>query len=329
MAEASIIYARSEYKTVLVSTFFWGAHAVLYLIAIYTLLTSKAGWRAHVGQTLYVTLLFASATAYMSFTVTWIYQEIVLNANFPGGIVEFYVENFNSTAPLLGNVFFVITNFLADGLLLWRTWVVWNKRWTIVVFPALVFAGSTAMSILTVYQIAKPNTPLFSQSALQWSLPCFSLSIALNLILTLMIVSRLLWAQRRIRHAVGPDHASGYFGIAAMVVESAALYSFSSIIFIATYSQNVNDVFSVFLPLQVHMMCISPLLIIIRVAQGRAFTEDVVTGATASMSFARNTTEREDSSRVTKQSGPSEMRSWPSEHSTATAGSESKLDFVV
>ncbi|EJD50116.1 hypothetical protein AURDEDRAFT_112270 [Auricularia subglabra TFB-10046 SS5] len=252
---------------------------------MHTLFTTKGGWKRQLAQIIYVVLLFGSATAFMICTIAWIYQEIITHAD---DTLEFYTTHFNTTAPLLGNVFFIITNFLADSLLLWRTWVVWGRRWVVVLPPGILLAASTAMSMLTVYQIAQPNTPLFSSTTLPMILPYFSLSISLNLILTLMIVTKLLLARRSIHRAVGEEHGRAYVGVAAMVVESAALYSVSSIVFIATYAQNLSVVFSVFLPLQVHMMCISPLLIIIRVAKGRAFTQHTVTAASSGpgISFA-------------------------------------------
>lgn len=288
MSSDSIPYTRGEYITIVAATFSWGFHAALFLVAMHTLFTTKGGWKRQLTQIVYVVLLFGSATAYMVCTIAWVYQEIIVHAS---DTLEFYQTHFNTTAPLLGNVFFIITNFLADSLLLWRTWVVWNRRWLVIVPPAVLLAASTAMSMLTVYQIAQPNTPLFTRASVQMILPYFSLSVSLNLILTLMIVTKLLLARRNMHLAVGKDHGKAYVGVAAMVVESAALYSVSSIIFIATFSSNLSTVFSVFLPLQVHMMCISPILIIIRVAKGRAFTQHTVAAASSGpgMSFARAT----------------------------------------
>ena len=57
--------------------------------------------------------------------------------------------------------------------------------------------------------------------------------------------------------------------IASMLVESAMLYAVTGLIFIITYAINSN-VQNLVLPVLSQMVCISPELIILRVAMGRA-----------------------------------------------------------
>ena len=73
----------------------------------------------------------------------------------------------------------------------------------------------------------------------------------------------------RAKRAVGREHAATYMSIASMFIESAMPYAVTGLIFIITYAINSN-VQNLVLPVLSQMVCISPELIILRVAMGRA-----------------------------------------------------------
>ena len=104
------------------------------------------------------------------------------------------------------------------------------------------------MSICLLVQISQPSLSLWS--SLNFSLPFFSLSLSLNIIVAIMIVTRLLLERRKIISALGRQHARQYVGIAMMIIESAALYSIFSITFLGLYGANhpVQNVFLQILP---------------------------------------------------------------------------------
>jgi hypothetical protein len=99
-----------------------------------------------------------------------------------------------------------------------------------------------------------------------------------NLILTTLIMFRLWRMSRYVKDALGDSHARAYTSIAAMMAESAAPYSICGIIFIATFAANSPGQ-NLFLPPLGQVMCLSPELIIWRVASGRAWSEHT-TGVT-------------------------------------------------
>lgn len=121
----------------------------------------------------------------------------------------------------------------------------------------------------------------------------FSLSIALNILLTLAIVTKLLIVRRRIKHhAADSERLAQYVTVSAMMVESAALYAVCGILFLVPWGLK-NTVEQLVLPtlgqaevrfvsayflncsfLTRSMQSLAPLLIIVRVAQGRAWSSD-------------------------------------------------------
>ena len=91
------------------------------------------------------------------------------------------------------------------------------------------------MGILFIYETALPGF-LTSQYTfgLNVTLSYFSISLALNVLLTLMIVARLVWHSRNIKNAMGTSTgATGlYKAVATMLVESYALYAVTFLLYI-------------------------------------------------------------------------------------------------
>lgn len=66
----------------------------------------------------------------------------------------------------------------------------------------------------------------------------WSLSLSLNVIFTVVIVLRILLYRRRIVRALGSAHGKQYLTIAAMIIESASIFTVAALIFIITYVVN-------------------------------------------------------------------------------------------
>ncbi|RPD60192.1 hypothetical protein L226DRAFT_571168 [Lentinus tigrinus ALCF2SS1-7] len=228
--------------------------------------TSKNSW----FLVAFVLAMFVTGTVNFACNTRMTQLMFVNNRGFDGGPMAWFFANYAMDTNTAGNAGYVIGNFLADALLLWRTYVVWNTIW-VIIFPGLVFLGSTAMSFLTLYQASRPDASLWTHTTVQFSLPYFSISISLNILLTLLLVGRLYYMSARAKRAIGREHAATYSSIASMLIESAVPYAIAGLIFIITYARNSN-VQNLALPVLGQIMCISPEIIILRVAMGRAVT---------------------------------------------------------
>lgn len=66
------------------------------------------------------------------------------------------------------------------------------------------------------------------------------IAVGMNIIYTVLIVGRLYAVRKQVRDALGREHSRMYTSVAAMVVESAALYSVPGVIYIAAFSAHSN-----------------------------------------------------------------------------------------
>ncbi|EJD51707.1 hypothetical protein AURDEDRAFT_159444 [Auricularia subglabra TFB-10046 SS5] len=262
---ASTLYiAHNNFFSVILGSMFYGIHFVLSLVTLHYLWRSN--WRLiNWGLVSYVITLFICSTLYLAGSIHWRMRMFVDDRGYPGGPALFYIEQFSQPETILSNSAYIVINFLADGLLLWRCWVIYNRSWRVVFIPILAFLASSVLSAIVTYTIAQPGTVFATQTAMRVTLPYFALSMSLNMLLTLMIAAKLLSARAEFaRH-----HAQVFTSIISMLVESAALYAVFSIAFIVTYTLK-DALFNVVLHIQAQIMCICPLLILIRVARGRA-----------------------------------------------------------
>ena len=89
------------------------------------------------------------------------------------------------------------------------------------------------MNIISTFQISQPEDSFWKTTAIDFSLPYLSISVALNVFLTLIIAIRLILHAKETRTALGIDGIGGLcMAIIAMLVESCALYAVSSLLVI-------------------------------------------------------------------------------------------------
>ena len=85
------------------------------------------------------------------------------------------------------------------------------------------------------YQTSRPAISAWAANANKFGTPYLSISISLNILLTLMIVTRLVLHTRNNRAALGASGGIGglYKAIVTVLIESCALYAVSSLLIVA------------------------------------------------------------------------------------------------
>lgn len=228
----------------------------------------------------------------------------------PGPVGYFFLL---STKPVgyVSAMFLFMNNWLADGLLLYRCYVIYTMNYWVVAFPCLMFLASVAMGVAFIYQLSRPDSiTRNSLSVAHFGTPFISISLALNLILTLMIVIRLVWHNRNVRKALGTSSGIGGMckAVATILIESYALYAINFILYIRP-SGAVSVFQLLFWPILAETQVIAPFLITIRVANQRALTgEAIASGNPGSIQFRSRGELTDDSSTL------------PGEYTTSSVG---------
>ena len=106
--------------------------------------------------------------------------------------------------------------------------------------PNLLCVYILVLSVLTLVQSALPGANLWTHITFSFAVPYWSLSISINILLTLLIVIRLVTIRNRLRAALGVQHAQTYTSLIAVIVESASIYSTLGLIYIVAFARNWN-----------------------------------------------------------------------------------------
>jgi hypothetical protein len=272
---ASLWYEQSNYRATHLAAVAYGLHvAVFATVTYYTLQLRSTGNKGHlwIFWLIFNSLQFAFGTINLACSIAFNENAWINDRQFPGGPFSYLVEEGNLPFVTLGNVASILASFLSDGMLVYRAGVLWNFAWYIVVPPALFFIACIILSIMTVIQLALPNVALP-----QLSLAVWIVLMLLPMWLTALISGRILYHRKTMRDVLGPEYASQYAGIVAIVVESALPFTIISIILLGLFGDR-NTAQNLFIPLMVQFECIAPEMIILRVVMGRAWTKGTMSG---------------------------------------------------
>lgn len=159
----------------------------------------------------------------------------------------------------------------------------------------------TVLAVIQVVVSGEPDGNFFGIKTIEIGVSYYAISICMNIVLTVLICVRLLRVSKQISSVLDEEAASAYTSAAAILVESAAFYSASGIMFLIPYALQLQvgilfgqiwtkmsvRLFRIlyYTPSSIDFQVICPLLIILRVVNGRAWKDDILT-TTAPLEFA-------------------------------------------
>ncbi|KAG0699117.1 hypothetical protein DFH29DRAFT_938111 [Suillus ampliporus] len=218
----------------------------------------------------YVAFLFVVGTVYVVFNAQITQMGFINNRLYPGGPGAY--EEATSSAPL--NTAFVVSDWCADILMIWRCTVVYRDtkiHRIIIGLGSILFLGAVICGTLWLVIVSTPAQAASGWMSFSLLFPYLCFSLAINIFISLLTVIRLLYHRHRISKVLGSGHGAIYASFAAMIIESAAIYSICSLLYLIPYALN-SPIAYAFMQLLGEAQVIAPLLIIYRVAEGKAWT---------------------------------------------------------
>ncbi|KAJ7121963.1 hypothetical protein C8R43DRAFT_1032688 [Mycena crocata] len=223
-------------STLWVSTFLYGIYLVLFCRCMYIFSRGRKQFTLQISAILMFTLstatviifLLQGATAYGNAAVS----------------LGLRLERLQ----IAGAIVYVTNNLLADALLIYRCYVIWNTVW-IIVAPVILLVATMILG----YSI---QLPLF-----------FILSLTINLFVPTLVAGRLWWVVRRIRGPSGEVTRRKGRNAMIIILESGLIYSvFVSLHMGFFHYENPGD--QIVYAALGQVVGIVPTLIIVRVGLG-------------------------------------------------------------
>ncbi|KAJ3003869.1 hypothetical protein NUW54_g5086 [Trametes sanguinea] len=242
----------------------YGILVVLWVSCIGRLWEKSQGSWATTVLLCYITLLLFVETAFsivQARTVQLIYIE---NRNYPGGPWNYFVETQNQAINVLHYATIFAGVFLCDVLMLWRNWIIWT-------------AGNPNRAAVYLVKLVPAITlnRIFRKEARAYGTAYYTLSLGLNVLLTVLITVRLLTYRRSLLKYLPAAHSNPYLSLCSVLVESAALHSAFAVAFLVSYAIKA-PINALWLAVASAAQPIATFLIIYRVADGKAWTQRTV-----------------------------------------------------
>ncbi|KAI8980558.1 hypothetical protein BD414DRAFT_516300 [Trametes punicea] len=269
----------------------YGVHLVLWTsCALYLWKQRHRGWKT-MFLLAYITLLLIVETMFsivQARTVQVIYIE---NRNYPGGPWAYFLQTQNLAINVIFYATLFVLTFLCDTLMLWRSFIIWTASgrttaYLVNLFPFIMLTASFVMGTLWTLQSSHPGLSLYSKQPMAYGTAYYTLSLGVNIILTVLIIGRLLMYRRTHLAHLPPAHAQQYLSLATLVIESAALYSVFAIAFLVSYAIDA-PINQLWLGFASAAQPIAAYLIIYRVANGTAWTRETMDSQTLTTVQAR------------------------------------------
>uniref|UniRef100_A0A0W0G572 Uncharacterized protein n=2 Tax=Moniliophthora roreri TaxID=221103 RepID=A0A0W0G572_MONRR len=268
----------------------YGIEFVLYVMACYLLWIHRRhqaqSYTRNIFLIVYTSVIFLLSTLYMAGLLQFTQESLIDGREIPGGPNAFETVMFFLPVEMLANVTMVITSWLCDIINVWRCFVIYRgcrvSAWVVNLILIMLYLSSIASGILFLKQLATVSQSSGELIGINYSPPYYIVTLASNIIVTVLIVLRLLIYRHRITRAMGSSHGSYYTSIVAMIVESALIYSSFALAFMVPFAIS-SPVAQLFLQVWLSpIQGVSTILIIFRVAQGKSWSHDAYTNALAS-----------------------------------------------
>jgi len=176
----------------------------------------------------------------------------------------FIETNINNRIYVMQYVLYVVINWSADGLLVFRFFCIFERapRWC--VLPAILYLSSLVTGSLALSRLASPGTTQYTNKLANWLIIYRTVSLSLCVILTSLIASRLITVYRRspgLRHTRSPLK-----DVAFMLAQSAMLETVFTLVYVITVGLG-SPLQNFFLPILGQVQVIAPMLVIYRVVR--------------------------------------------------------------
>ncbi|KAH7926982.1 hypothetical protein BV22DRAFT_1007969 [Leucogyrophana mollusca] len=239
---------------------------------------------------LFTFIMFALGTLDIFTKTRRAHLQYIDNPNYPGGAVAFACASSQDLPTRVEYIAYVLSNWMGDCLVLWRVIVLYygsRYRVWIAILPFILFLCVILMGIFGIVESAISQLYCPHTIIVRYVILYYGLTLSLSVISAILVISRVYVHKRRLRKAAGPGHGSPYTNIAMMTIESSGLYAVWLFAFLILFILN-NPLQEIFLGSLVQVQTIAPLLLVLFISQGKAWSQETNTIVISTAQFASN-----------------------------------------
>ncbi|KAG1798256.1 uncharacterized protein HD556DRAFT_1232772 [Suillus plorans] len=269
----------------------YGFSILLFIGTIWSLTYKRHKQDINLPILVVAVLLLILSTAHMVVNIVRAEDGLVINRyEYPNGPSEYFADVSQETY-VIKHSFYVLQTLLADGVVIYRCYVVWQSVW-IVVLPIILWCSVAVTGVIAVYSVSQAGSGdgIFVKALAQWVTAFFASTIATNLLSSGLLAYRIWIIQRGVsgvntsRNTVMP--------VVRVLVDAAILYSaalLTALILFVSGNNGQDAVVDMAMPI----MSIAFYMVLIRIALNKKEHSYVSTRTSASIPRRAVTSEAE------------------------------------
>ncbi|KAJ3713169.1 hypothetical protein F5878DRAFT_620217 [Lentinula raphanica] len=249
-----------------IETVLYGVNTIVFATAIIILTRMYRTGKSSAGFLLVTSVfLFLLSTTYVSICLRQLLEAFIWG---PSGEASLYFLNIPDRLSITKLALYEVNVFTQDMILIWRMWVVYNKRIIVVILPIAMEFGHVAAGVYSISRGASPHVSVFDPLVHRAAIAYWTLDLAVNIGVTFCIAYK-LWAAGRSLERVGLGrNKHPYTGIIFTIVESGGIFATATLVTVSLYLSgnffpSVAAIDSV-----VQLATTTPLLIVVRIGLG-------------------------------------------------------------
>ncbi|KAK0465934.1 uncharacterized protein EV420DRAFT_1709344 [Desarmillaria tabescens] len=269
LSDADKVYISTELDSALNSRILYslllGLYTGIVAVTLGSIYTNKT---RPVGRGMIVVIFLLHIVTSVDFITDWVYIRTIFVGNGQSSWAEYLFYNSNRVKlTVVMGVAGIICTVLADTTLIWRCWMVWGRRWPVILPPTLFLICTIVFKSIATYK-AYATISGYTLGFVLYS----AFILATTLWCTLLIIYRIVTVVRAGAQA-GLGGLGAYRHVIEVFVESSALYSLSLIVYVAVFCYDTPAGAYIDVVAGV-ARGIAPTLLVGRVAAGHARPDD-------------------------------------------------------
>ncbi|KAG1850806.1 hypothetical protein DFJ58DRAFT_793139 [Suillus subalutaceus] len=255
----------------------YGFSTLLFIGTVWSLTYKRRMQDINLPILIVAVLLLILSTAHIVVNIIRAEDGLVKYANtYPGGPSAYFADVSQNTY-VIKHSFYVMQTLLADGVVIYRCYVVWQSS-RIIILPIILWCSVAATGTIAVYSVSQASTGagIFVAALARWVAAFFASTIATNLLSSGLLAYR-IWNIQNSVSGVRTTARGTVMPIVRVLVDAAILYSatlFTALILFVCGNNGQDAVVDIAMPI----MSIAFYMVLIRVALNKKDRSYISTG---------------------------------------------------
>jgi len=250
----------------------WGAFSVLFLHTMISIVARKEARPKSTVIIFLICVMYLLATVHVSITLARNIEAFIKHITDEGGAV-LYLADIGQPLNRSKDMIYVTLIVLADFVLLWRCFMVWNKNFYVIFIPTVMIIGTAVSGYGAVGRYFTPDA--FTAASVRWAEGMLAVSMATNILLSLLSAGRIWYLARETgSKGVFWNSKSRYNRVILLILETGVVMTISKtmefILFMLAPDDGLNGLNALYIVMDAmpQIMSICPTLMIIAVSRG-------------------------------------------------------------